>query len=160
MGLFPTGFKVERETHLIKKIGLDVNDTSRFRLILNLPFLSKVFERLVLRRLNCYLHVNNLFPVYQSAYRSGCSTETALLRVTIDIIGSIDAKKVVLLELLDMSAAFDTVDHSILLQRLSHSFGLGWVVLDWFGSFLRGRPYAVTFKGQSTQNVLLDVGVP
>ena len=134
--------------------------TASFRPISNLPFLSKVFERLVLKRLNCHLHVNSLFPVYQSAYRSGCSTETAWFRVANDISGSIDAKKVVLLALLDISAAFDTVDHNILLQRLSQFFGIGRVVLDWFWSFLVGRSYAVTFEGQSTQHVLLDVGLP
>ena len=111
MGVFPTGFKVARVIPLIKRIGLDMNDTASFRPISNLPFLSKVFECLVLKRLNCHLHFNSLLPVYQSAYPSGCSTETALLRVVNDIIGSIDAKKVVLLALLDMSAAFDTVDH-------------------------------------------------
>jgi len=67
---------------------------------------------------------NALMPSVQSAYRQGHSTETAVLKVISDIIDAADTQKVTLLGLLDMSAAFDFVDHKILLERLEVSFGV------------------------------------
>ena len=84
-----------------------------------------------------YLVANDLLPRVQSAYRKRHSTETALLRVWSDILTAADQRQVTLLGLLDMSAAFDCVDHDLLLQRLQLWFGLIGVVLEWIRSFLR-----------------------
>ena len=75
----------------------------------------------------------------QSAYRKGHSTETALVKVCSDFIGMIDSGEHALLALLDLSSAFDTVDHDILLTRLSRSFGVCGNVLSWMRSYLSGR---------------------
>ena len=86
--------------------------------------MSKVLERAVAMRLNDYLVANDLLPRVQSAYRKRHSTETALLRIWSDILTAADLRQVKLLgQLLDMSAAFDCVDHDLLLQRLQHGFG-------------------------------------
>ena len=79
---------------------------------------------------------NKLFPVLQSAYRQGHSTETALLRVINDILSSMNKQHVLILVLLDLSAALDTVDHAILLCRLETSFGITEAALAWFSSYL------------------------
>ena len=86
-----------------------------------------------------YLEASELMPQLQSAYRRHHSTETALLKVLSDVFTACDNQKVTLLALLDVSAAFDCVDHSILLSRLQSTFGLGGVVLSWIRSFLTDR---------------------
>jgi len=83
-----------------------------------------VIERIVADQIKAHLAENELMPSVQSAYRQGHSTETAVLKVISDIIDGADTQKVTLLGLLDTSAAFDTVDHKILLERLDVSFGV------------------------------------
>jgi len=95
-----------------------------------LSFMSKVVERAVASRLNDYLTTNNLQTCFQSVYRKKHSTEIAMLRVLSDILAAADQRQVTLLGLLDTSAAFDCVDHDLLLQRLHYSFGMTGVVLD------------------------------
>ena len=86
--------------------------------------ISKLLERLVASQLTAYLSDNKLLPDHQSAYRAFCSTETVIARVFSDILTAIDSGDIAALCLLDLSAAFDTVDHSILLRRLQRSYGL------------------------------------
>ena len=106
------------------KAGSDVGDVKNYRPISGLTFLSKVIEKIVAKQLVDYLDSNNLLPRFQSGFRRCHSTETAILRMLSDIYAAIDHGRVVLLALLDVSAAFDTVDHDILLERLSVSFGV------------------------------------
>jgi len=96
----------------------------------------------------------------QSAYRRNHSTETALMKVVSDILNAADVRKVTLFGLLDLSAAFNTVDHVILLRRLGVSFGLGGSVLEWFRSFIANRSRAVTFHGVTSDYTPLLHDVP
>ena len=89
-----------------------------YRPISNLSVISKLLERLVSKQLMTYLKDRNLLPDLQSAYRSYHSTETAVLKVMSDISQSLDAGNLAVLVLLDLSAAFDSVDHDTLLRRL------------------------------------------
>ena len=97
---------------------------------------------------------------FQSAYRAGHSTETALLRVHHDIVNAVDQKKGVFLVLLDLSAAFDTVDHDILLDFLRAHIGLDGSVLDLFRSYLSGRTQCVSVAGVLSELSELMFGVP
>jgi len=97
---------------------------------------SSCLKSLNCRQLVAYLDQNGLLPEAQSAYRRGHSTETAVLKVVSDFLLAADRCVVTLLSLLDMSSAFDTVDHDILIQRLHHSFGLRDEVLSWIKSFI------------------------
>ena len=90
----------------------------------NLMFLSKSCEKIVASQLNNHLCDNNLQELFQSAYKNGHSTESALIRVQNDVLRAIDDDKRVILLLLDLSASFDTVDHGILLSRLSMCYGI------------------------------------
>ena len=99
-------------------------------------------------------------PEVQSAYRKFHSTESAVLKVLSDIYSEADKGKVTLLALLDMSAAFDAVDHVILLERLHFRFGFDDVALRWFRSYLTGRSQRVRYGGATSSVVLVSCGVP
>jgi len=90
-----------------------------------------------------YLSNNDLLPDRQSAYRAFRLTETAIARLLSDILTALDAGDIAALALLDLSAAFDTVDHSILLRRLKTSFGLSGSVLAWFSSYIDQRRHCL-----------------
>ena len=120
-GAFPSSLKHGIITPLLKKKPiLDRYVLSNFRPVSNLSFLSKLIERAVLMLLIEHLSKFSLLPVHQSAYRANHSTETALLSLFDDLLTTADQKDASALVLLDLSVAFDTIDHQILLERLSH----------------------------------------
>ena len=125
-----------------------------------MKFLSKLVEKSVFAQLINYLTVNGLHERFQSAYKAHHSTETALLTITNDILLSLDRRDNVFLLLLDLSAAFDTVNHSLLLSRLKNSFGITGTVLQWFHSSLSGRSQFVEINDTKSSVRDLTVGVP
>ena len=129
----PYEFKLALITPLLKKVLLDPEVSKNFRPVSNLTYLSKIIERVVVVRLNHHLTKNGLHEVLQSSYQQNHSTETALLKVQNDLLMAIDTYGGAVLILLDLSAAFDTTDHTILLQRL-HELGIRDAALDWFES--------------------------
>ena len=98
--------------------------------------------------------------MFQSAYRKHHSTETAILRVCNDFLEEADDRKVNLLVLLDLSAAFDTIDHNILIKRLECSFGVKGTALKWFASYLKNRTQSVKVSGFQLEKGFLQFGVP
>ena len=160
LGIFPAGFKAAYVTPLLKKPDLDPADAKSYRPISNLAVLSKLLERLVARQLIDYLTASRLLPDLQSAYRAHHSTETAVLKVLSDILLAVDSGDLAMLSLLDLSAAFDTVDHATIIRRLGISYGLGGTTLSWFTSYLGGRTQSVRCRGcKSTPRPVL-CGVP
>jgi len=101
-----------------------------------------------------------MFPEFQSAYRQYRSTESALIKVVNDIICALDAGDIALLSLLDLSSAFDTVDHDILLKRLELSFGLKSLPIEWFRSYLTDRYQTISFGGRESKSESVSCGVP
>jgi len=142
-GSVPTAFKAAYITPLLKKPDLEPADVQSCRPISNLSVFSKLLERLVARQLLDYLSASKLLPDLQSAYRAHHSTETAVVKVLVDILKALDGGDLTMLTLLDLSAAFDTVDHAILLRRLVSSYGFRGCVLAWFTSYVDGRTYFV-----------------
>jgi len=138
-GSVPTVFKEAYIMPLIKKADLDVDDVRSYRPISNLPVLSKLLERLISRQLLDYITAEGLMPALQSAYQLFHSTETAVLKVLADILHALDNGDVAVLTLLDLSAAFDMVDHVFLLRQLETSYGIGGCAMRWFTSYLSGR---------------------
>ena len=136
-----------------------MDDVKSYRLISNLTFVSKVIERIVTKQIKDVLTDSDMMPPLQSAYRPGHSTEIATTKVLSDILDAADSQKTTLLGLLDMSAAFDTVDFEIL-SRLETSYCLSGTVLKWLTSFVTGRTQAVVFDGNSSPQVKLICGVP
>ena len=159
-GVVPPAFKTAAITPLIKKPSLDPNNLKNFRPVSNLPFISKILEKVVIEQLKNHLCKNNLVEPFQSAYRENHCTETALLRITCDLLNAADEGMVSILSLLDLSAAFDTLDHHIMLERLSLSFGLSGTVLKWFASYLSGRHFFVIIDGMKSELTPLEFGVP
>ena len=159
-GHVPEEFKVAHVTPLLKNTSLDKKVFKNYRPVSNLPFVSKVLERAVAKQLQNYLTVNNLHEPQQSAYRKHHSTETALLCVQNDIVQAIDGKKSVILVLLDLSAAFDTIDHTVLLHRLKHDFGITGTALKWLDSYLSHRTQTVKIGDSFSTKHKLLFGVP
>ena len=116
-------------------------------------------ERAVASQLNKYLAYNDLLPHCQSNHRKGHSTETALLRVWSDMLMAANERRLTLLCMLDMFAAFDCVDHSILLRHLQVGVGITGVVLHWITSLLTGHTQQVAYNSQLsvTQTVMCRV---
>ena len=153
-------FKHALVTPLLKKHSLPKDDLSSYRPISNLHFISKVLERIIHTRLLCHLSQFPAFPAHQSAYRKFHSVETALLKIQNDLLLSIDKKRISALVLLDMSAAFDNVDHQILLSRLSINFGIRDSALNFLSSYLSNRTQAVVIDSSISSPAFCSSGVP
>nr|KAG5696973.1 hypothetical protein BaRGS_008435 [Batillaria attramentaria] len=159
-GIVPTCFKRAVVQPLIKKAGLDPSACKNFRPVSNLPFISKLLERIVVEQLVQHLSSHNCLDKFQSAYRPEFSTETVLLRVLNDALSSLDSGKLSLLVLLDLSAAFDTINHALLLQRLANEVGVRGVAHRWFLSYLTDRSQYVVVGSSASGDKELTCGVP
>ena len=159
-GTVPIAFKKAVVKPLIKKPNLDPEVLGNYRPVSNLPYLSKILERAVADQLQAHLDTNGLHVKFQSAYRRGHSTETALLRILNDLLVMIDGGNNAILVLLDLSAAFDTLDHTLLLQRLHAEIGLDGSALDWFSSYLSCRSQQVLVGHALSAETPLLCGVP
>jgi hypothetical protein len=159
-GTFHPLFKSALVTPLLKKHSLPADDLSSYRPISNLNFISKILERIIHSRLSDHLHKFPSLSPFQSAYRKFHSTETALLRIQNDLLLATNKQKISALVLLDLSAAFDTIDHKILLDRLSRTFGITDNALSLLSSFLINRFQSVSLDSNLSNPSPLDTGVP
>uniref|UniRef100_A0A3P8P5K8 Reverse transcriptase domain-containing protein n=1 Tax=Astatotilapia calliptera TaxID=8154 RepID=A0A3P8P5K8_ASTCA len=160
LGVFPAAFKTAVVRPLLKKSNLDCNDFNNYRPVSNLPFLSKVLEKLVFTQITDFLNDRQILEIFQSGFRVNHSTETALLKVLNDLRCNWDSQKLSVLVLLDLSAAFDTVDHAILLNRLKHMVGLSGAVHNWFTSCLSDRSFMVSMDTCFSKIHKMTCGVP
>ena len=160
VGMFPTALKQACIRPGLKKPTLDVDELKNYRPISNLTYLSKILEKAIHIQLNDYVDKNNLFSSYQSGYRKYHSCETAVTRIHNDILLMIDQKENVVLLLLDLSAAFDTINHSLLLRKLKNVYRITDVALQWLKSYLSNRTFRVKVNRGSSDECHLDIGVP
>uniref|UniRef100_A0A3P9BFF7 Reverse transcriptase domain-containing protein n=1 Tax=Maylandia zebra TaxID=106582 RepID=A0A3P9BFF7_9CICH len=159
-GVVPANFKHAVVQPLLKKPGLDHTVLANYRPISKLPLVSKVLEKIVFSQLKDFLDENGIFEVFQSGFKTLHSTESALLRVFNDILLACDSGNHVVLVLLDLTAAFDTVDHNILISRLHDVVGVGGTALNWFRSYLSDRTFSVSLLGYESSSAPLSCGVP
>lgn len=157
---FPSCFKTALVKPLLKKYSLPKDDLSSYRPISNLNFLSKLLERIMHNRLLTHLNSFPSISPFQSAYRKFHSVETALLRIQNDLLLAMDRRQVSALILLDLSAAFDTLDHNILLTRLSSTFGISGSALALLTSYISNRNQYVSIGNDSSVPTALTTGVP
>ena len=163
-GEFPDDLKEALVKPLLKKISLEPI-LKNYRRVSNLPLIGKLMERCVIDQLMDHIHVNNLMEPLQTSYKFYHSTETALLKVKADILKAMDNQEVTCLVLLDLSAAFDTVDYKILLNQLESHLGIKGMALLWIESYLKNQSQRVVIGDTSTtgaksESISLKFGVP
>ena len=159
LGHFPMEWKTALVVPRLKKPKQGTT-LLNLRPVSNLKYLSKLTETAVCNQVIDHISQSGLYPILQSAYRVGHSTETALLKIQNDILSAMDKQRVTLLVLLDLSAAFDTIDHQVLLHRLQVTYGVTGTALKWFQSYLTGRKQRVCINGISSKDFELSQGVP
>lgn len=158
-GIFPNSEKIAIVKPLLKKPSLAKDDLKNYRPISNLSYLSKVIEKAILNQLVPHLNANGGIPKFQSAYRSHHSTETALCRIYNDLINNINNSKSTVLVLLDLSSAFDTIDHIMLIDELEMC-GVKSTALALLKSYLDGRSQRVAIDHSLSEPLKLSHGVP
>jgi hypothetical protein len=159
-GVFPESLKTSIINPIYKKSTLDANELKSYRPIANMKFLSKIIEKAASCQVIDHVDGNNLSEVLQSSYKCNHSTETALIKVQSDILQSLDCNKAVFMVLLDMTAAFDTVDHHIFLARLKSHFGIDGQVLSFFKTYLSNRTTRVVVNNEFSFEKVLTYSLP
>ena len=154
------GVKTADIIPLIKNDSLDSNVLKNYRPVSNLTFLGKLIERVVLKRLNNHLNRNGLDCPEQFAYKKNHSTETLLIKVVNDVLIAADERSATVIMLLDLSAAFDTVDHNLLLKILKYEIGIRGTVLAWFTSCLKDRTQRIRLGNNTSESITIKFGVP
>ncbi len=157
VGIFPNKLKVAKVISLFKKG--DPELPSNYRPISLLPIFSKLFEKLMYKRLYRFLEVHNIFYSLQFGFQENRSIDHALISMTESIRSTLDCKKFGCGVFIDLQKAFDTVNHQILLSKLEH-YGIRGCALDWFKSYLFQRKQYVSINGQNSSLLTVNCGVP
>ena len=159
-GIFPDQLKDAAVRPSLKKHNLDSDELKSYRPISNLSFLSKIIEKCVHIQLTKYLDENNLHAKHQSGYRVHHSCESAITKIHNDLLIMVDKRDHAVLLLLDLSAAFDTLNHSLLITKLKRNFNLKGNVLKWLESYLQGRSMTIKVNRATSGKCVLTIGVP
>ena len=154
------GLKEAYVVPILKAPHLDVNDKKNYRPVSLLPFVSKLVERVVHNRVTSHLALNSLQNPKQYGYKRKHSCETLLVKMIDDILVGIDEGRGVILVIVDLSAAFDTVDHSILLNILRDKYHITGSALQWFRCYLTGRTQRVKIGDTFSEPLVISFGVP
>ena len=154
---FPDELKVGRVTPIFKKG--DRSNPSNYRPICSLPFISKIFERIVTNRLLAYLNENCIISSVQFGFQKNKNTVDALIKLTETIYDSLNNKKHAIALFIDLRKAFDTVFHSVLLVKLE-KYGVRGLPLLFFKSYLSGRKQFVMDRSVSSNVRDITIGVP
>ena len=157
-GSFPIQFKTAQVTSIVKNGGIETSNPASNRPISNLNTIHKVLERLFRARL--IPHVSPFICPLQTAYCQFQSSETALLNIASDLFDAAESNCVTVLVALDFSAAFDTIDHQVLVRRLEHTFGVKGPALGWDKSYHEGRSCFVKVGNATSTTLSSDFAVP
>ena len=142
----------------LKKLHFLIEIVKHYWPVSNLSFISKIIEKHVNVQMIEHDEIYDLAEDFQSAYTKFCSTETAPLRVKNDLLTATDSKGAAILVLLDLSAAFDTIDHQLLISRLDHAYGKKDDALTWMKSYLTGHTQMVVINGNVSSTHVLEYG--
>jgi hypothetical protein len=157
---FPESLKKAIVTPIVKDPNKDASDPKNVRPISNLPFLAKLHEKLAFDQLSTHIEENQLHARNQSAYRRHYSCETAMLKIIGDVQLFLHDKHHVAIISLDSSAAFDTIDHVLLLNRLEKKFNITNKALNWIKSYLENRTFSVKINESESTTRKVQYGVP
>lgn len=144
----------------LKKNTLDNEILNNYRPVSNIPFLSKVMEKIVDEQITRHLTENNFDEIFQSGFKKAHSCETALLKILNDVYLAKERKKFTVLILIDLSAAFDTIDHSILFNLLENKLKIQNGALNWLKSFLTNRKQCTRIGNSNSPKTEIRYGVP
>ena len=156
-GIVPDEMKIAKVIPIFKAKNKEL--FTNYRPISLLPVISKILEKVVHCRLYSFLTRYNILNDSQYGFRHKHSTINAITEITNDIMSSFDMKHTSLAVYLDLSKAFDTIDHSILLKKMEH-YGIRGISLEWFKSYLSQRVQYVTYKSTNSMSLKIPCGVP
>ena len=156
-GIIPHQLKLAKVIPIFKKG--ERESISNYRPISLLPFFSKILERLTHKRLYAFISKYNLLHKNQFGFRPKFSCEMALLSAYNHIVSNLDNRNHTIGIFLDLSKAFDTIDHEILLSKLNH-YGIRGVAFEWFRNYLSNRKQFVSFNGSASTHLDTTCGVP
>ena len=156
-GIFPDVLKVGKVTPIFKKGNLE--DIGNYRPVSTLPIFGKIFEKVIYSRIYSFALSQNILDKNQFGFRKSHSTSHAVNYSVKIIEDSIKKQNHVLGIFIDLSKAFDTIDHNILLTRLA-DLGIQGTALQWFSSYMNNRFQSIVINGHSSQPTLLQFGVP
>ena len=159
-GVFPDTLKLSHITPLLKEPSLSKDDMKNYRPVSNLNFISKLLEKNIAKRIPSHLVSNDLLNRYQSAYRPMYSPETVLLKVQNDLLRNLDDGKTTVLVILNLSVAFDTLDHSGVISLLENCYGISRNALLWFASYLMDRQQMAKVKEYVGEPFQTKYGAP
>ena len=135
-------------------------EPSNFRPVNTLPYLAKLIERVVFKQITEYIEENKLLPDEMSAYRANYNTEMVVAALTNEILCNMDVRKITMLVAVDLSAAFDCVNHAILLNTMSSHYGVKDKALEWIKDYLDGRRIRTKVRSTLSQEHELKMSVP
>ena len=158
-GIFPDSLNIAKILPIYKGNNLDFNSLNNYRPISILPAISKLFERVIYNQLYQYFIKNNLLYESQYGFRTKHSTELAALELIDRVNNLLNTGNTPLAVFLDLSKAFDTIDHNILIEKL-HSYGASGKELKWFISYLQNRKQFVSLENVSSSYYQITTGVP
>ena len=159
-GVFPSTYKLALVRPGLKDQGLDPDVLKNYRPISNLTYISKIIEKVVHKQIVEHCDVQELFSRFQSGYRKHHSCETAITKIHNDLLIMMDKRNNAVLLMLDLSAAFDTINHDLLLNKLRSKFRMSGTVIKWLRSYLSERKFNVKVKQSSSNSCFLEIGVP
>ena len=156
-GVFPDGMKISKVIPVFKKG--NVEELSNYRPISLLSTFSKILERLMYNRLYSFLDKHSILIPQQFGFRKHHSTETALIYASELLYKFCENNEKAIGIYIDLSKAFDCLDHKILLHKLNH-YGIRGTALDWFRSYLSNRKQFTQFNGLDSDRLVIERGVP
>lgn len=156
-GIFPDQLKVARVVPIYKSD--DKTSVNNYRPISVLPFFSKILERIMYNRMLCFLNKGDTLVKNQYGFREKHSTSMALLKLVDQITEELNNKQFSIGIFIDLSKAFDTIDHSILIRKLQH-YGIRGIALNWFKSYLQNRQQYVSIGDNNSYLQFVSCGVP
>ena len=158
--LMPSSLREAIVKPLIKKPSLDKENLKNYKPVSNLAYLGKLIESVAIEQIDNHISSSHLHEPLQSAYTPNHSTETAVVKVTNDILRALDHRQCVYLVLLDLSAAFDTIDHRVFLSRLQEDSRVEGDVADWMESYLSNRHQTIDINHTFSDKIPLKYGFP
>ena len=156
-GIYPERLKLAKISPIHKKN--DIKHIENYRPISLLPIFSKIYEKVVHKQLQNYFEINNLFNQNQYGFRKNHSTELAIAQITDNILWEIENKQTPLSIFLDLTKAFDSIDHEIMLSKLKY-YGIKNTELNFFKSYLSNREQYVDLDGTKSNKEIITTGVP